>query len=185
MNDDEEVIMAIQGWVKLFVQHLHAKSILEAFAKQRGREMIPIDIKVYGVSPSKNPLPLPTWEDLEKILRSSLQDETTEQQNEMIKVFRSHFETSDNLNMAEVPTNDNNTATAQTDTDDSLGKNQIFSVISDIITQRGKNRARYYNMHCEAALASLVSASKCPLKVAPYADEEIVAELHVGRVPFI
>ena len=47
-NHWEDISIAIQGWVKLFVQHFHAKRILESFAKSRGSE-ISIDIKVFGV----------------------------------------------------------------------------------------------------------------------------------------
>ena len=153
ITENEGAIMAIQGWVKLFVQHLHAKSILESFAKNGGRD-IPIDIKVYGVSPPEQPLPYPTQADLESIIRSSLQD--TPDMDKMIAVFLSHFQS-----------------------DDMAGKNKIFSVIRNIIMGRAR-KGRYYNMHCEAALAGLVSASKYPETVAPYADKGIVDELNVG-----
>ena len=58
--------MAIQGWVMLFVQHLHAKSILESFARRRENEAR-IDFKIYGVRFPEKPLSLPTWEALEEI----------------------------------------------------------------------------------------------------------------------
>jgi hypothetical protein len=175
INNDEDVIMAIQGWVKLFVQHLHAKSILESFAR-RGTRDISIDIKVYGVGPSQNPLPLPSWEDLEKIIRSSLQNKKIEEQDNMIEVFRSHFQTSSD-NIAK----DDNAAMAHSSR--SSGKNPIFTVISDIITQKAKTRPRYYNIHCEAALAGLVSASMDPANaLAPYADNDFIAELLVGLI---
>src|SRR5271168_82679 len=89
-----DVALAIQGWAKLFVQHHHAKSILETFLRREGRE-IPIEIKVYGVSVPENRLPLPTWETLKTVMRSSLQDKTAEDRDKMINVFKSYFETSD------------------------------------------------------------------------------------------
>jgi hypothetical protein len=152
-----EEIVTIQGWVKLFVQHLHAKGVLETFARHGGNK-IPIEIKTYGLCLPENPLPMPTWETLTKIMKHSVRDKPTKEQDEMIETFRDRFQTSHN-------------------------KNNIFSVISDIIAQKGKNR--HYNMHCEVALAGLVAACRSPVKVEPqvYADNEIVAELQVGLVP--
>lgn len=186
----EEIALAIQGWMKLFVQHLHAKSILEYFARHGGKE-IPIEIKVYGVSPPKS-RPLPTWEELEETIRRSLQDKSTEEQHEMIKVFQSHFQTSDSnsdqreskSDMAMMAlTNDENTAaTAQTSGDHlSSGKHSIFHVVSGIVAKTVKTN-RWYNIHCEVALASLVVASKSSLEpgITDYANEELVVELGVG-----
>ena len=168
MFQDEEVSLAIQGWMKLFVQHLHAKSILETFARHGGKE---IDIKVYGLSPPENSLLLPTWEALKTIIRFSLQDKTIQEQDDVINLFLSHFQASDNMAMA------------QTDNDDpSVGKNNIFSMVSDIIARRAETRARYYRMHCEVALAGLVAASRSPVGVAPYANKEIVDKLNVGLI---
>jgi hypothetical protein len=170
----EEIIMAIQGWVKIFVQHLHSKSILESFARHGGKET-PIEIKIYGLCLPEESLLLPTWDALMTVIRSSLQDKSVEEQENMVQVFRSHFQTS-------AIVNDDNAATAQTDGDNLSSKNHIFNVISDIITGKAMRRSRYYNMHCEAALAGLVALSESPEKVAPYADKEIIAELQVGLV---
>ena len=43
------------------------------------------------------------------------------------------------------------------------------------------------NLHCEAALTSLVAASKSPaaVEVTPYASQEMLADLYVGLVPSI
>src|SRR6202522_2036977 len=89
-EEDQDVIMpggdvalAIQGWAKLLVKHHHAKSILETFLRREGRE-IPIEIKVYGVSLPENRLPLPTWETLKTVMRSSLQHKTTEESDSSV-----------------------------------------------------------------------------------------------------
>ena len=189
ITDNEEITMAIQGWVKLFVQHLHAKSILESFARRRENEAR-IDFKIYGVCYPQKPLSLPTWEALEEILRSSVQDNTPEDKDKMIEVFRSHIQTS--INMAKAPTSDSddNAAAAQTDcaNPSESRKNNIFDVINSIITQTGttETKSRYYNMHCECALASLVAAvSESPTELETYADKETVAELQVCLVPSI
>ena len=170
----EEISIAIQGWVKLFIQHFHAKRILESFAKKEGME-IPIKIKVLGVNQPEKPLPMPTWEALTEVLRSSLHNQNTERQHEMIKVFRDHFQTARPTN------NNNNTTTTQTNCD---GKNTIFRVVSDIIMEKAKDRPRYYNMHCEVALAGLVAASKYPVNVIPYVDKEVAKQLAVGLIPY-
>jgi len=170
IEQNDEIIMAIQGWAKLFVQHLHAKNILETFARHGGEE-IPIEIKVYGVSPPENPLPLPSWEDLNKVIASSLQDKTTEEQDKMINVFKNHFQAHEAREMTDSQSNGN---------DRLIGKNNIFRVVCDIIAKKAENRPRYYNMHCEAALASLVDASRSPAKVPFYVNKEISAELNVS-----
>ena len=164
----QAISIAIQGWVKLFVQHFHAKRILESFAKNGGRE-IPIEIKVFGVTKSKKCLPYPDLDTLKTVLKSSLHDQDTELQDETIKVFLSHIQ-------ATPPIANNYTAT-----------NRIFSVVRDIITKRANHRSRFYDMHCEVALASLVAASKYPdnLKVAHYIDGEVIVELTVGLIPFV
>jgi hypothetical protein len=175
----DQIIMAIQGWMKLFVQHLHAKGVLESFARNREKE-IPIEIKVYGIKSPKKPLPLPTWEVLDGIIRSSLQDKTPEEQDDVIKIFQSHVQSSD-CHSSMAPTNNDNTAKAQTSGKGLLlGRNNIFSVIRDILTQEAKTKPRYYNIHCEVALASLVAASRSTLGVKSYAGEEFVTELSVG-----
>jgi hypothetical protein len=170
-SDFEDVIAVVKGWMKLFVQHVHAKSVLESFIRHAGD--LPVEIKVYGVSPSKNPPLMPTWEILVEIIRSSLKDKTIEEQNEVIDVFKSHFR--------------NNNAT--NDGGLIFGKNRIFDVVYDIITQKANTRSRYFNIHCEAALASLVAACRSPaclpVEVARYADKEFIAELNVGHVPSI
>jgi hypothetical protein len=169
----DEISMAIQGWVKLFVQHFHAKRILESFARSAGTE-IPIEIKVLSVNwVETRHFKMPTWEDLREVLRSSLHDRNTEVQDEMIKVFQDHFQTA------------GQTDKTQTDRNGSPPKHAIYSVFSDIITQRAKGRPRYYNMHCEVALASLVAASRDPAKVSSYVDEEVINELAVGLIPFV
>lgn len=158
---DGEITMAIQGWVKLFVQHLHAKKILEIFAN-RGQVETPIDVKVYGISSSKNSA-LPTSEVLEKIIKSSLPNETTEKRDKMFSVFKSYFETRPQK------------------------KHNIFDVVYNIIGETKTNRSKFYNVHCEAALASLVAASKArpSATMAPFANEEMVSDLYVGLVPSI
>src|ERR1700678_3665958 len=167
-EEDQDVIMpggdvalAIQGWAKLLVKHHHAKSILETFLRREGRE-IPIEIKVYGVSLPENRLPLPTWETLKTVMRSSLQDKTAEDRDKMINVFKSYFETSDDTNDNDIPC-----------------KNVIYNVIGNIITQKA-NTTRYYNIHCEVALAGLVAASKFPSEVARFVDKDLLDELNVG-----
>jgi hypothetical protein len=72
-----DMALAIQGCAKHLVQHHYAKSILETFLRREGCE-IPIEIKVYGISLPENFLPLPTWETLKTVMRSSLQHKTTE-----------------------------------------------------------------------------------------------------------
>ena len=168
----EGIALAIQGWAKLFVQHHHAKRILEAFVRHEGRE-IPIDIKVYGVSiPEKSrALPLPTWETVKTVMRSSLSDKTAEDRDKIIDVFKSHFETSDD-------TND----TAKTDKKvlSRHSKNAIYHTMGAIITHK-PNTARYYNIHCEVALAGLVAASQCASsQVARFVDDGLLDELKVG-----
>lgn len=174
INDEEEITMAILGWMKIFVQHLHAKNTLESFAK---RGNIPIEIKVYGVSqPASESLLLPTWETLEKIMRSSLQDssEPDEEQNKIINTFLSYFKTSDDAN-------DDDTARAKTGGNAlSPSKNRIFNVIGDIIAQRATKRSAYYNIHCEAALAGLAAVSNFPEKLAAYVNKEFASELNVS-----
>src|ERR1700678_3044766 len=96
------------------------------------------------------------------VMRSSLQDKTAKDQDKMINVFKSHFETSDD-------TNDNNTPR----------KNVIYNVIGNIITQKA-NTTRYYNIHCKVALAGLVAASKFPSEVAHFVDGNLLDELKVG-----
>ena len=167
--------IAIQGWVKLFVQHLHAKRVLESFANlKHGQGEIPINVKVYGISSSKNSA-MPTLEVLKEVIRSSLPNETTEEQDEKISVFQSYFGTNDNM--------------AITPTKSLLGRNDIYNVISNIIKGGADNERRpmYYNLHCEAALTSLVAASKSPaaVEVTPYASQEMLADLYVGLVPSI
>src|ERR1700678_4338171 len=156
-----DVALAIQGWAKLFVKHHHAKSILETFLRREGHE-IPIEIKVYGVSLPEKRLPLPTWETLKTVMRSSLQDKTAEDRDKMINVFKSYFETSDDTNDNDIPC-----------------KNVIYNVIGNIITQKA-NTTRYYNIHCEVALAGLVAASKFPSEVARFVDKDLLDELNVG-----
>ena len=159
ISNTDEIIMAIQGWVKLFVQHLHAKSVLESFAKQ-GEKGIPIEIKVCGISPPEPPLPMPTWEALKDIIWSSLKDKTDEEKNSITNVFLGHIG------------------------GDPSGRNKIFHVFSDIINEKATPR-RYYNMHCEAALVGLVAASEVSKNIASYGDEEMVTELCVGLVHFL
>jgi hypothetical protein len=161
---DGGITMAIQGWVKLFVQHLHAKNILESFARHGGRE-IPIEIKVYGVSSPMNH-PLPTVDNFDTVIRSSLKDVSAERRDEMTKVFWNHFRDTDD-----------NTATARTSDGVSSGRNNIYRVIRNIMKE--KTTTSYYTIHCEAALAGLVAASKFP-HITDFADEELLAELHVG-----
>jgi hypothetical protein len=178
INDEEDITMAILGWMKIFVQHLHAKNTLESFAK---RGNIPIEIKVYGVSqPASESLLLPTWETLEKIMRSSLQDssEPDEEQNKIINTFLSYFKTSDDAN-------DDDTARAKTGGNASPSKNRIFNVIGDIIAQKTTKRFAYYNIHCETALAGLAAVSNFPEKLAAYVNKEFASELNVGFVPSI
>lgn len=181
INDEEEITMAILGWMKIFVQHLHAKNTLESFAK-RGLGNIPIEIKVYGVSqPASESLLLPTWETLEKIMRSSLQDssEPNEEQNKIINTFLSYFKTSDDAN-------DDDTARAKTGGNAlSPSKNRIFNVIGDIIAQKTTKRFAYYNIHCETALAGLAAVSNFPEKLAAYVDKDFASELNVSFVPSI
>jgi hypothetical protein len=184
INSMEEIALAVQGWMKLFVQHLHAKSTLEFFARRGGSE-VPIEIKVYGVTPPKN-RPLPTWEELEETIKRSLQDKTAEEQHEMIKVFQRHFQTSDSpTNDENSLTNDKNTAaTTQTSGDGwppLASKHNIFKVFSEILAKTVKTR-RWYNVHCEVALASLVVAYQSfpGQRVLDYVDEELVVELGVG-----
>ena len=96
ISNGEEISLAIQGWVKLFIQHLHAKSILESFARRGGNE-VPIELKIYGINSPENRLDrlqLPTWDALEIIIRSSLQNMTTDEQDKYINVFQSYFSNS-------------------------------------------------------------------------------------------
>jgi hypothetical protein len=165
-----DLALAIQGCVKLFVQHHHAKTILESFFRHEGREF-PIEIKVYGLSSPENLLPLPTWEALKTAMRSSLQDKTAEDQDKIINVFESHFKTSDDTNDDSKSKADNNYLSPR--------KNAIYNMIGNIITQKATT-TKFYNIHCEVALAGLVAASKFPSDVARFVDKDFLDELNVG-----
>jgi hypothetical protein len=166
---DEEIVLAIQGWLKLFVQHLQAKNVLESFARD-GSKGIPIEIKVYGISPPTKPLTMPDWSTLVEIIHSSLDGVPDEEREEIIEVFKAHF-----------PSKNNNTSTAPSRHGLSGKGKRIFSVVGDIATGKAKTRDMYYNMHCEVVLAGLVAASKVsPGALTRYANEKVVEELKVG-----
>jgi hypothetical protein len=153
----EQDIMAVQGWIKNFVQHLHAKSVLESYARHVGNRY-PIEIKTYGLCFPTRPLPMPTWETVKEIIRSSLFQESEDEKEKFISIFKGHFPSQRE------------------------GGNNIFNLIGDII--EGKKGIRQYHVHCEVALASLVAALSGSLeKMECYADEGVVKVLQVGLVP--
>lgn len=168
----DELHLAIQGWVKLFVQHFHAKSILENFAR-KVRGSVPIEIKVYGVSPPKNLPTMPKWTTLRTILETSLEGFPDKDKAEMMEMFSTSF----GRNREGYHDDDSRD-------DDSRfsdrGK-KIFRVVSDIVTGKSDDRPRYYNMHCEVALAGLVAASKISqgVPLSNYADTNLVDDLKV------
>lgn len=153
----EQDVMAVQGWIKIFVQHLHAKSVLETYARHVGNKF-PIDIKTYGLRFPKNPLLMPTWETVEDIIKVSLPEKSEDDRAKIITIFKGHF-----ISRRE-------------------GGNNIFNLIGDIID--GKANTRHYHVHCEVALAGLVAAASGPSKkMECYADGEIIEVLQVGLVP--
>jgi hypothetical protein len=164
-----ETILAVQGWMKLLVQHFHAKSILESFVL-RGSNNTPIEIKVYSVSQPKNRLKMPNWTTLVDILNMSLKDFTDEDRAEIIKDF------SASLKSREKEHDDNSRLS------ESVKGKKIFSVLGNIATGKSNSTPRYYNMHCEVALAGLVAASKISqgvVSLTSYADEKVLDDLKV------
>jgi hypothetical protein len=165
--EKEEMVLAVQGWVKLFVQHFHAKSILESFAWQGDPDKdVPIDIRVYGVGRPKENLALPDKETLVRILNSSITDSnfSDEEREEIIELFFSKVKSQEfeNLRVS------------------NKGRN-IINIVNSIANGEAKTGGVFYNMHCEAALAGLVASSRfySGEALSRYADKKLVDDLNV------
>lgn len=176
-NVPDDTVLIVEGWVKLFVQHFHAKHILESFVL-RGRMDIPIEIKVYGISPPRKHLFMPDWETLLKIINSSLETSSLndEERNEVVDIFKRRLD---------VGMSSNGDGAADGSPMSVKGRN-IFNAVGKIASvAEGKTKERrrmFYKSHCEVAFQALVAFSKM---IAPgvahpiFADKEVLDVLKV------
>ena len=153
MLESEDLIDAVQSWLKLLVKYTTARRALEDYCETLGRgEDRKIEISLLSVTPTETTMPL--WQDVSEVLESALKKQY---------LFRSSSMHQEIISYIKTRVGDGNT------------RHNIIDVFTDII--RGVERPISYTVHCEAALVAFAS-----LDISSEGDDQGLAEIQRVRI---